>query len=204
MLALETELGGDATKGLPSHMRPRTSAASDYRLVSSNRTHEMAPLSRQHQPDGAHLSTQTYSPGSLGSVLASSSGTRPLDVRSPIANTLVDGVVRDDTDALHLLFNTALRPGSREEEAPATTAHSQNEAMRKRNSTQVNKTVAVEASYIQRSTAASATGDGGTQQSSSLQTGSSPLDSRRSSVWSYFRPCQQNLLSPAEAEAYFN
>lgn len=132
-----------------------------------------------------------------------SSGSGLTTTNAPISQSLVETVVRDDTDALHLLFDVALRRVHQKDQpsAPDVETNPQpNDDYRDQES--AGSTALNSASLPQSGAPLSA--DPSTIADRELYGRLPRLDPEQVALWSHFPPCSQRFLSPAEVVAYLD
>lgn len=127
-----------------------------------------------------------------------SSGLEPTRAHAPVSQSLLETVVRDDTDALNLLFNAASdrvpenNQRSARDGGPNPQASGNHRRRESAGFTASNDASVPESGFQLR---ADAEDDG--------LLGRLPvLDPELVTLWSRFPPCSQKLLSPAEVVAY--
>lgn len=120
-----------------------------------------------------------------------------------IANSIVETVVRDDADALHLLFDTALHPSTRHDHQHAITSESHTQSHNRRRRSDSTLQVFHDSTAQHESRKVSDNNVDVTAEDSLL--GEPPvLKAEQLSLWSRFQPCVQRYLSPAEAITYLD
>lgn len=123
--------------------------------------------------------------------------------RAAIADSIVETVVRDDADAFHLLFDTALHHSSQNDHPSAISSGSHPPShSRKRMS---DSTLQVNHDSTAQPTSQSIydRNVGGSAEDGLLK--ELPVSyAEQLSLWSRFQPCVQRYLSPVEAIAYLD